>query len=45
MKNYLLLFGMLLFTSALFAQAEKSKHYIEGDFEPVIEGGEFKYKL
>ena len=46
MKNYLLLFGMLLFSSALFAQfAEKSKHYIEGDFEPVIEDGEFKYKL
>ncbi len=45
MKNYLLLFGVLLFASSLFGQAEKSKYYIEGDYEAVVEGGQFKYKL
>ncbi len=45
MKNYLLLFGVLLFATSLFGQAEKSKYYIEGDYEAVVEGGQFKYKL
>ncbi len=45
MKNLLLLLGMVLLSSGLFAQAENSNYYIEGDFEAKVENGKFKYEL
>jgi len=45
MKNLVLILGMFLLTSAVFGQAENSKHYIEGDFESVVDGDSFKYIL
>ncbi len=45
MKKILLVLACGLLSNLLFGQAKNSKYYIEGDFEPKIEDGKFKYEL